>query len=70
MKHFMAAAVMVLPLAALAGSPSGEHLVYTVGCVNCHHQTAKEIINAPPLIIVKAYSLPELSAISVYARSR
>jgi hypothetical protein len=59
MKHVMAAVVMLVPLVALAGSPSGEHLAYTVGCVNCHHQTAKEIINAPPLTIVKAYSLPE-----------
>lgn len=39
--------------------PSGERLVYLVGCVNCHHQTPKEILNAPPLVIVKAYSLPE-----------
>ncbi len=38
---------------------SGERLVYLVGCVNCHHQTPKEILNAPPLVVVKAYSLPE-----------
>ncbi len=50
---------LVLPLASLAGAPSGEHLVYIVGCVNCHHQTHKKIMNAPPLVIVKAYSLPE-----------
>jgi hypothetical protein len=30
-----------------------------VGCVNCHHQTDKQIINAPPLVVVKAYSLSE-----------
>jgi hypothetical protein len=48
-----------VPVGALAASPSGEHLVYTVGCVNCHHQTAKQIINAPPLIVVRSYSLPE-----------
>lgn len=30
-----------------------------IGCVNCHHQTPKEIINAPPLVIVQTYSLPE-----------
>ena len=47
------------PITAFSAGPSGEHLVYTVGCVNCHHQTPKEIINAPPLFIVKAYSLPE-----------
>ena len=38
---------------------SGERLAYLVGCVNCHHQTPKEILNAPPLVIVKAYSLEE-----------
>lgn len=38
---------------------SGERLVYVVGCVNCHHQTPKEILNAPPLIVVRSYSLPE-----------
>jgi hypothetical protein len=48
-----------MPLAATAAGPSGEHLVYTVGCVNCHHQSHKQIINAPPLVIVKGYSLPE-----------
>ena len=40
-------------------APSGERLVYLVGCVNCHHQTPKEILNAPPLTVVQAYSLPE-----------
>lgn len=38
---------------------SGQRLVYVVGCVNCHHQTPKEIMNAPPLIAARAYSLPE-----------
>lgn len=40
-------------------APSGERLVYVVGCVNCHHQTPKQIMNAPPLIAVKGYSLTE-----------
>ncbi|MGA8278213.1 MAG: hypothetical protein WB784_08470 [Rhodanobacteraceae bacterium] len=39
--------------------PSGERLVYLVGCVDCHHQTPKEILNAPPLVILKGYSLAE-----------
>jgi mono/diheme cytochrome c family protein len=39
--------------------PSGERLVYLVGCVNCHHQTPKEILNAPPLLVVQGYSLQE-----------
>lgn len=46
-------------IAAVPAPPSGERLVYMVGCVNCHHQTPKEILNAPPLVVVKTYSLPE-----------
>ena len=38
---------------------SGERLAYIVGCVNCHHQTPKEIMNAPPLMVVQGYSFPE-----------
>lgn len=51
---------------AHAGKPtvmSGERLVYIVGCVNCHHQTPKEILNAPPLVVVKSYSLPEFKTL-------
>lgn len=53
------------PPAAIAkpAPPSGERLAYLVGCVNCHHQTPKEILNAPPLAIVKTYSLPEFRAL-------
>ena len=42
-----------------APPPSGQRLAYVVGCVNCHHQTPKEILNAPPLTVVQSYSLPE-----------
>ena len=59
MKKLITAAILIGPSSVGAGSPSGEHLVYTVGCVNCHHQTPKEIINAPPLLIIKSYSLAE-----------
>jgi mono/diheme cytochrome c family protein len=48
--------------AAVAANPlplSGERLAYLVGCINCHHQTPKEILNAPPLLVVRNYSLPE-----------
>ena len=38
---------------------SGERLAYVVGCINCHHQTPKEILNAPSLVLVQVYSLPE-----------
>lgn len=49
-----------VPAPAVAESaPSGERLAYVVGCVNCHHQTPKVIMNAPPLVVVKGYSLPE-----------
>jgi mono/diheme cytochrome c family protein len=44
---------------ATVAAPSGERLVYLVGCVNCHHQTPKEILNAPALTVVQSYSLPE-----------
>jgi cytochrome c553 len=49
------------PATAAAALPplSGERLAYVVGCVNCHHQTPKEILNAPSLVLVKTYSLPE-----------
>ena len=65
------AACMALGLVACSDRPapavvvakaipvSGERLAYLVGCVNCHHQTPKEILNAPPLVIVKSYSLEE-----------
>jgi len=49
------------PVSSDPASPpiSGERIVYVVGCVNCHHQTPKEILNAPPLMVVQLYSLPE-----------
>ena len=43
--------------------PPGERLTYVVGCVNCHHQTPKEILNAPALTLVKSYSLPEFKTL-------
>src|ERR1041384_7640341 len=59
MKHLVAILAFVLPASLEAATPTGEHLAYTVGCINCHHQTDKHIINAPPLVVVKSYSLPE-----------
>ncbi len=59
---FLSACIQGAPTPAKVGAKvpiSGERLVYLVGCVNCHHQTPKEILNAPPLAVVKAYSLPE-----------
>ncbi|MEO8366876.1 MAG: hypothetical protein ABI538_11765 [Pseudoxanthomonas sp.] len=53
------------PAADVAPPPplSGERLAYVVGCINCHHQTPKEILNAPSLMIVKTYSLPEFKTL-------
>jgi hypothetical protein len=59
MERLVCSFLLALPIGARAGDSLGEHLAYTVGCVNCHHQTDKRIINAPPLMIVRAYSLPE-----------
>ena len=59
MKLLICVWALVVPAALAAATPSGEHLAYTVGCVNCHHQTDKHIINAPPLTVVKAYSISE-----------
>ncbi len=49
----------IAPAHTASPPPSGERLAYVVGCVNCHHQTPKEILNAPPLTVVQSYSLPE-----------
>jgi len=59
MKRLICFFMVALPVTLQAMSPSGEHLAYTVGCINCHHQTDKHIINAPPLVVVKAYSISE-----------
>jgi mono/diheme cytochrome c family protein len=52
-------AALVLDFPVHAAPSSGERLAYVVGCINCHHQTPKAIMPAPPLTIVKAYSLDE-----------
>ena len=44
---------------AAGADMTGERLAYIVGCINCHHQTPKEIMASPPLAIVQVYSLPE-----------
>lgn len=55
----------ILGFTALAGAAEseGERLAYVLGCVNCHHQTPKELINAPPLLIVRAYSLEQFTSL-------
>src|SRR6185503_16480615 len=59
MRHLLYFLAVAVPVSLQAASLSGEHLAYTVGCINCHHQTDKNIINAPPLVVVKTYSLSE-----------
>jgi hypothetical protein len=44
---------------AHASDSEGKRLAYVLGCVNCHHQTPRDIINAPPLVIVQAYSIEQ-----------
>jgi hypothetical protein len=52
---------LVFSSLASASESEGERLAYVLGCVNCHHQTPKDIINAPPLLIVQAYSLEKFT---------
>ncbi len=56
------ASILGLSMAAHAVS-SGEHLAYVVGCINCHHQTPKEIVNAPSLLIARTYSIAEFKTL-------
>lgn len=59
MKRLLLAFTLATPMSLQGATSAGEHLAYTVGCINCHHQTDKHVINAPPLVIVKAYSISE-----------
>ncbi len=53
------AAILSLWTACTHADVSGERLTYVVGCISCHHQTPKGELNAPTLLVVKGYSLPE-----------
>ena len=59
---FFVVTVLCTSVPAIAASP-GERLAYVVGCINCHHQTPKEIINAPSLLIAKTYSIAEFKTL-------
>lgn len=61
MRNLLIILVLLSATTACGSGPEGERLAYVVGCVNCHHQTPKDIIDAPPLTIVQAYSLDEFS---------
>ena len=54
-----AAVASAQPRTAPAPPPSGERMTYVVGCVHCHHQLPKQIMNAPSLMVAQTYSLPE-----------
>jgi cytochrome c553 len=54
-----ALAGVIFATVAVAQDMTGERLAYVVGCINCHHQTPKEIMPAPPLAVVNGYTLPE-----------
>ena len=59
---FFVVTMLCISAPAIAASP-GERLAYVVGCINCHHQTPKEIINAPSLLIAKTYSIAEFKTL-------
>lgn len=63
MKKVIHLLALLCSMTCLADEISGKRLAYLVGCINCHHQSPKEIFNAPPLSIVQAYSLPEFKTL-------
>ena len=63
MRSFLALLAVFGFSTSVGAVSNGEHLAYVVGCINCHHQTPKEIINAPSLLIVKTYSKGEFNTL-------
>lgn len=57
----LVASVLWLWASCTFAEVSGERLAYVVGCISCHHQTPKGELNAPTLLVVQTYSLPEFS---------
>ncbi|HSC30029.1 MAG TPA: hypothetical protein VLD67_22300, partial [Vicinamibacterales bacterium] len=57
--HYLTAGDLVETGEDEESQPYGEYLAYTTGCINCHHQTHRSVINAPQLLIVRSYALPE-----------
>ncbi|MBF8269925.1 MAG: hypothetical protein HW386_1634 [Gammaproteobacteria bacterium] len=54
----------------LMAAPAGERLAFVLGCINCHHQTPKQLINAPSLVIVQPYTLDELRILLKTGKTR
>ena len=60
-RHLIVTLALVVGANAYASNSEGERLAYMLGCVNCHHQTPRDIINAPPLVITQSYSFEQFS---------
>ena len=54
----------------LMAAPAVERLAFVLGCINCHHQTPKQMINAPSLVIVKSYTFSELRTLLKTGKTR
>ena len=62
--------VILLLSFSLTAAPAGERLAFVLGCINCHHQTPKQMINAPSLVIVQSYTLDELRTLLKTGKTR
>lgn len=51
------------PVVVTTAALSGERLAYVVGCVHCHHQLPKQIMNPPSLLLAQTYSRPEFTTL-------
>ena len=63
MRWFIVVSLLLVACQSNDSMSEGERLVYVIGCVECHHQTPKQIINAPPLTVTQKYSLQEFSTL-------
>lgn len=57
-------------IATRAPALSGERLTYVVGCVHCHHQLPKQVMNAPSLVLAQTYSLAEFKTLLAHGMTR
>ena len=69
MKTVLGIVILLLSF-SLTAAPAGERLAFVLGCINCHHQTPKQMINAPSLAIVQSYTLDELRALLKSGKTR
>lgn len=59
MKLLVVTTLIIMSSIQTGLASEGARLAYVLGCVNCHHQTPREIIDAPPLLIVRGYTLDD-----------